>query len=62
MCRINLKINVMKTKMSSQDIKLKVAGVESGIFIIYVITFKACKGVEIAYFTKSYNYPFIIAN
>ena len=41
----------MKTKMSSQDIKLKVAGVESGIFNIYVITFKACKSDEIAYVT-----------
>ena len=41
----------MKTKMSSQDIKLKVAGVESGIFNINVITFKACKSDEIAYFT-----------
>ena len=41
----------MKTKISSQDIKLKVAGVESGIFIIYVIAFKASKSDEIAYFT-----------
>ena len=41
----------MKTKMSSQEIKLKVVGVESGIFDIYVITFKACKSDEIAYFT-----------
>ena len=52
----------MKTKMSSQDIKLKVAGVKSSIFIIYVITFKACISDEIAYITLSYNYPFIIAN
>ena len=41
----------MKTKMSSQDIKLNVPGVKLGIFNIYVITFKACKSDEIAYFT-----------
>ena len=52
----------MKTKMSSQDIKLKVAGVKSVIFNIYVIIFKAYKSDKIAYFTYSYNYPFIIAN
>ena len=37
--------------MSSQDIKLRVAGVQSGIFNIYDITFRACKSDEIAYFT-----------
>ena len=41
----------METKMSSQDIKLRVAGVKSGIFNSYVIIFKACKSDEIAYFT-----------
>ena len=41
----------MKTKMSLQDIKLKVAGVKSGIFNVYVITFIACISDEIAYFT-----------
>ena len=41
----------METKMSSQDIKLRVEGVKSGIFNIYVIIFKACKSDEIAYFT-----------
>ena len=39
----------MKTEMFSQDIKLKVAGVKSGIFNMYVITFEACKSEEIAY-------------
>ena len=37
--------------MSSQDIKLRVAGVKSGIFNIYDITCRACKSDEKAYFT-----------
>ena len=40
-------------KMFLQDITLKVAGVKSGIFNIYVITFKTCESDEIAYFTLS---------